>query len=803
MPGRAVPSARVDRRGAACLAARLVALAALLPGSARAGHEIPFYPSFYPQEIRLHTLTPVAGARHLGAGTLHAYLGADPYRGRMLPAMLREVRSLRGYVALTFNTTLAPWREASRRCDAARRVALPLASRPADFTAYPYPVTPYHADLFWYTDRVQAARAAVERATDTGGAGSHLRHLRLRARGEAAQALVGRAAITGGAWDAIVEDVDLEDLLATGRIAFDGWLGTPWLRAGWFQAYLLERPTLADSATGREVDALVEKLTTAGPAGPPAAGSRPDDLTERIRLERRLVDRLAAGCERVVLGFTTRREVYTADFSAGIENVAVDAQDGLAAPVFVRTAKLKDFPWNGSLDLATPARPASAWNPIGGFTDRASRLVWAAIGDPALFPAPGGAEWVENRVSVEAAARDSASGRVTTSAGSAAPQGRVMLPEDAVLPEPGTGILRPVGPGRTAALRLRYRVLGGAFHDGSRTTAADLYYPFAVAYRWGAPAGPRQPPRDTGLAAATALLRERLAGLRVAGSESLVRDFGDVKLFYTVHLVDVYLRGGADSPGFTGIAPPWSPVPWHVLAVTEEAARRRRAALSRTEAERSRAPWLDVVRDGKTRNLILETLAGWERTAAVPPALAGLVTDTEAKARWSALRAFAHERGHILATAGPYRLDRLSTKGAVLGVFRDLSYPLGVGTYDRFATPRRAWVRDVQVQPDRLLVAADIEVVERAMRDVRRVRQPLVERRTGIAPEDVPRCRYLVVGADGEVARAAFAPFVADAQFAVDLSGLSPGSYAVAVALTLGDHELDPEVKVVQYRAAR
>ena len=37
--------------------------------------------------------------------------------------------------------------------------------------------------------------------------------------------------------------------------------------------------------------------------------------------------------------------------------------------------------------------------------------------------------------------------------------------------------------------KLTYRVLGSAFHDGTRTNAADLLYAYMFAYRWGARAG--------------------------------------------------------------------------------------------------------------------------------------------------------------------------------------------------------------------------------------------------------------------------------------------------------------------------
>src|SRR5205823_13138048 len=58
------------------------------------------------------------------------------------------------------------------------------------------------------------------------------------------------------------------------------------------------------------------------------------------------------------------------------------------------------------------------------------------------------------------------------------------IPPEAVLPEPGTGRLRPVGPDHSARVKLSYRMLGSAFHDGTRTTEADLLYTYMFAYRW-------------------------------------------------------------------------------------------------------------------------------------------------------------------------------------------------------------------------------------------------------------------------------------------------------------------------------
>jgi len=65
--------------------------------------------------------------------------------------------------------------------------------------------------------------------------------------------------------------------------------------------------------------------------------------------------------------------------------------------MFLRTVKLKDFPWNGWLQLGIGTPPQAAWNPVAGFSDDFGRLMWFAIGDPAVMPSPYDANWIVNR----------------------------------------------------------------------------------------------------------------------------------------------------------------------------------------------------------------------------------------------------------------------------------------------------------------------------------------------------------------------------------------------------------------------
>src|SRR2546430_9681081 len=123
----------------------ILAAGLALLGIAHAGHEFPFYPSFYPQEITVEALDAQAAAQRLAKGTLHAYAGTLETD----LAKTAAVASLGGYVIARVE------RDA---CAAARGLKPAL---PAGAVWHPYPVTPFHADYLHHADRAEAARAGA------------------------------------------------------------------------------------------------------------------------------------------------------------------------------------------------------------------------------------------------------------------------------------------------------------------------------------------------------------------------------------------------------------------------------------------------------------------------------------------------------------------------------------------------------------------------------------------------------------------------------------------------------------------
>src|SRR6185436_14363662 len=219
----------------------------------------------------------------------------------------------------------------------------------------------------------------------------------------------------------------------------------------------------------------------------------------------------------------------------------------------------------------------------------------------------------------------------------------VAVPADAVVPEAGSGRLQPVGPDRVARLKLTYKVLGSAFHDGTRTSAADLLYAYAFAFRWGARGIGEQAHYDPAIDSATLPLRRHLLGVRIAGVDAASKSFrvGDVAFVREIFTVEVYLGIAPEEPEWSAVvAPPWSTLPWPVLALMEQAVERGWAAFSAEEARRRAVAWLDLVRSPELAGKLAALVAEYERDGFRPQALGAYVAADEARKRWAALLAF-------------------------------------------------------------------------------------------------------------------------------------------------------------------
>ena len=250
------------------------------------------------------------------------------------------------------------------------------------FVFHPYPVTAWHGDYLTHADRAEAAKTRLLDATASP------RTPRVKAEGVLAGLVRPEWRTEGPDWDAAVEEVGAAALVAGARNSLNGWLGPAWVKTGWFHAVRLLADATGDAAARQRTEAMAQRLES---------GDYPDTV-ERVNLERELVAALTSGCRKRIAGYTIKRQYFSAEFTNGVENIGFDSIEGFNSPIFIRTVKLKNFPWNGWLTLGIDARPEAAWNPIAGFSDGFGRLLWSAVGDPALFSAPYDAGWMLNRI---------------------------------------------------------------------------------------------------------------------------------------------------------------------------------------------------------------------------------------------------------------------------------------------------------------------------------------------------------------------------------------------------------------------
>jgi hypothetical protein len=292
--------------------------------------------------------------------------------------------------------------------------------------------------------------------------------------------------------------------------------------------------------------------------------------------------------------------------------------------------------------------------------------------------------------------------------------------------------------------------------------------------------------------------------LRAIGSDAISRSFriGDVNFVRELFTIEVYATTAPEDPETDAtVLPPWSTVPWHLVVLMEETVRRGWAAFSQGEAVRLGIAWIDLVRSEQLNGRWVSLIETFEREGYRPEALQPLVSAEEARRRWAALAAFYKEHGHFLVTNGPYRVKRWSADSVTLEAFRDLTYPLGVGSYDGYAVPRRGFITNVEQSENRIRLSGDIETVVKFARSHRIERASMQAVSRDILKRSAPQCRYVVTDGSGRVALEGFAALDEESTFQIDLNGkLGAGDYTVMAMIIVNDNAMNADIRRIPMR---
>jgi hypothetical protein len=244
------------------------------------------------------------------------------------------------------------------------------------------------------------------------------------------------------------------------------------------------------------------------------------------------------------------------------------------------------------------------------------------------------------------------------------------------------------------------------------------------------------------------------------------------------------------------VAPPWSTLPWPVLALMEQAVERGRAAFSVEEARRRGVAWLDLVRSAELGGKLAALVAELERDGYRPQVLERLRhRGRGAQALGGAAR--------LPQGARPFPRDQRALQ----------AQELVAGQRDAGGVPRphlsvgRRLLRRLRHPATRLrhghalggrplVLSGDIEILDKFQRSYRLVRTPLKSVPAEVLRRAVPECRYIVTDENDRIVLSEVAPLGAEANFHIDVKNrLPPGRYTLAAVIAVNGNVMNAEIK--------
>ena len=378
-----------------------------------------------------------------------------------------------------------------------------------------------------------------------------------------------------------------------------------------------------------------------------------DDITYAIYAEEYESAEERAQLVRVALSEGVNEAVRLV---VAVENAQFMVNDDVAGVVsapgiglLTRYNTLNALAPDGDLAIGAKYITQSAWNPVGGFRDTDTLAIWGVLYDPAYSDNPFTGDLMPVRAQ--------------WSVDSDGPDGRINIPDDAVLWNPFTHVWETVPPASHATTKVTFDFDMSNWHSGAAMDMSDIMYPlyFAVehlAYHEGHE-------HDTAVTPRPSSFVDELRGVRVLDDDTLE--------IYT----DYWHRDAEEIVKFTRL---WSSIPWDLYAAMEAAALDGKTAFRTADAQNQGISWLSML-DADDTALLREYLQRFADTGYVPKGLYPGNSDEYVLSRYNHTISWIDEMGHSVISNGPYYLDDYWPENGTLRVisFDDDTYPIESG----------------------------------------------------------------------------------------------------------------------------
>ena len=311
-----------------------------------------------------------------------------------------------------------------------------------------------------------------------------------------------------------------------------------------------------------------------------------------------------------------------------------------------------------------------AWNPVGGLSDSYSRQIWSIISDPVTFPHPFTGEILPIRGDWKVE--------------SAGPDGKLDLPDDAIIWDPSTQQWKNVPSDAQAISKVTFDLKFSKWHNGQKMDMKDILYSLYFTEEWGTQTDENDKTFDSEYTPRAAQSVDTLIGVRPIDDDT-------IEVY-----VDFWHFDEAEIAEWASL---WNTMPWEIMSAMEKGVIDGKISFSRSGATSKDVNWVSLIIPNDA-NLIRNYLDKFKQDQYIPAPLKYLDSDFKYfDDRYSASSEWILKNNHAIISNGPYYLKSYSPESRTISVsaFDDDSYPFKKGNWKEFEKTNFPEITGIQI----------------------------------------------------------------------------------------------------------
>jgi peptide/nickel transport system substrate-binding protein len=323
-----------------------------------------------------------------------------------------------------------------------------------------------------------------------------------------------------------------------------------------------------------------------------------------------------------------------------------------------------------------------AWNPVMGLSDTYSRQIWGIISDPAAFKHPFTGKTFPVR----------ANWNVET----AGPEGKLSLPDDAMMWDPIGQTWKKVQPGIQATSMVRFDFKFSNWHNGQKMDMNDILQSLYFTMEWGIQTDENDKTFDAEFTPIASQSVQTIIGIKLVDEDT----------------IEVYVDyWHFDEDEIADWAAIWSSMPWEISAAMEQSVIDGKASFSRSGATNKNVSWISLIIPNDAQ-MIQSYLDDFSEKRYIPKSLESFETNFNYfDSRYDASSEWIKENNHAVISNGPFYLDAYSpeSRTIIVRAFEDETYPFKLGHWSEFEKTEFPKITNVDA-PDVIQKGMELEI---------------------------------------------------------------------------------------------